>query len=570
MNLILNQLRKDLQRLRVPLALWIVFLASVALPYFDLLSFAGLDDFSWRIYLIYSGFGYFAFCALITASAILEDPVVDTEAFWISRPPRAGTLLAGKACFVAVTVLGPTLLLLTVIFGYHGLWRSLMPAAIEICSTAMLLVSLIAACACLKKDAIQFMAVLLVLLLVTVGLQIVTVVYTDFERPFFDRIGPSSQESKLTTGETETAHIASLLAGVALLSLAVVNQYRTRKTWRSWALLLAAYVASFAVYRYWNIGLIGPSLERGIPAYQLSVKPFVFGIWSDQEPLDAGFRKRWQEYLSRRSHLDVEAMVELQDLPPSYDWKSRITRGETVISGKSEHLSDAWWFRTGSFRHGLPERGLAEVLGADIALLNVTRKSTEWSTIERSSAYSVPILNIKLEDRPPRKPEVVSVKADLAILLYRYEIMLEMPFAEERMEHNGFGLEIERIDHEDGGLSVWVNEYYPSSKLDPKSHHWRGNPYDGWGSGRAPPTRAYVVMNRNRGEAFAKLIRNPKKSSLRGFTVQKGRFATILPKGVDEAWLREATLVVADKLLVGVQEHTIEIEPFEIPAMPNP
>ena len=61
MNLILNQLRKDLQRLRVPLALWIVFLASVALPYFDLLSFAGLDDFSWRIYLIYSGFGYFAF-----------------------------------------------------------------------------------------------------------------------------------------------------------------------------------------------------------------------------------------------------------------------------------------------------------------------------------------------------------------------------------------------------------------------------------------------------------------------------------------------------------------------------
>ena len=561
MNLILNQLRKDILRLRLPLMLWLVFLASVALPYFDLLSFAGLDDFSWRIYLIYSGFGYFAFCALITASAILEDPVVDTEAFWISRPPRAGTLLAGKACFIAVTVLAPTLLLIIVIFGYHGLWGSLFPAAVDICCITIFLVSLTAACACLKKDVIQFMAVLLILLLITVALQAGTL-YAGFERTFIERNLPEEPRERLTTGETETAQITFLLTAVVLLSLVVINQYMTRKAWRSWTLLFLAYLVSYTVYRYWNISFIGPFLKREIPAYRLSIKPLIPGVWPDEAPLEEQLREQWSRQASSPHRFNILGLVQLENLPDGFDWKSRITRGEAATSGNHAFLP-----RFSHFRNGLPEEGLMEAIGADIALLNTSKTSPQWNAIERVNAYGVPILNINPNDGPSRKPAIVSIKADLAILLYRYEIMLEMPFAEERMEHNGFGLEIERIDHEDGAISVCVNEYYPSAKLDPTSYHWRGNPFNGWGSSRGPPKRAYVIVNRDRGEAFAASIATPIRISLRGFTVQKGRFATKLPKGVDEEWLKRATLVVADKLLVGVQEHTIEIEPFEIPAL---
>ena len=46
MRLILNQLGKDTRRLAGAIVLWFLFLVSISLPYFDLLSFAALDDFT--------------------------------------------------------------------------------------------------------------------------------------------------------------------------------------------------------------------------------------------------------------------------------------------------------------------------------------------------------------------------------------------------------------------------------------------------------------------------------------------------------------------------------------------
>ncbi len=112
---------------------------------------------------------------------------------------------------------------------------------------------------------------------------------------------------------------------------------------------------------------------------------------------------------------------------------------------------------------------------------------------------------------------------------------------------------------------VSVNEYFPSFKFNSKSRYWNGNPYNSDPGNRNPPERTYVILNRARGEAFAAALHSPHRSDLFGMTVRSGRFATKLPDGVDQDWLKQAVFVLADKVLVEAREHDFALENIPIP-----
>ena len=126
MNIILAQLKKDIQCQRRPLILWVLCLGTAYIPLAFLslilkfhfpdmskgkemlgfLSLAGLGVAC----LFAAGFGLVLLVPLLVVRIVHEDPLMDTTAFWLTRPVPRAKLLAAKALFIVVLTLPLALL----------------------------------------------------------------------------------------------------------------------------------------------------------------------------------------------------------------------------------------------------------------------------------------------------------------------------------------------------------------------------------------------------------------------------------------------------------------------------
>lgn len=99
MNLTWHIVAKDLARLRIPLAVWVVlFLAEFAVGVrllngspMTLESFEGIQVFDGLLGFLHGVIGFF-----LVAALVFEDPLVGTTAFWTTRPISGGRLLGAK------------------------------------------------------------------------------------------------------------------------------------------------------------------------------------------------------------------------------------------------------------------------------------------------------------------------------------------------------------------------------------------------------------------------------------------------------------------------------------------
>ncbi len=265
MSLTWHIIQKDFRRLLWPLGLWLLLpLAQLALLHRTagqaVQSTAAFESMTylfntWSVLTWMGGF-------ILAAWLVMEDTLAGTQAFWQTRPIKGTRLLAAKA-MGAILMFGilPVLVMVPVwsVGGFSA--RELGLAALEL-SLKQAIFSVVAfAVACVTETSSQFMVRLVgTVVLVPLGLGYCADIFG----------GPMAY---LGDGLAESRY--RLVVGIfSLIPVAMVaHQYVTRRTRRSYALLVAGIALMFAVRFGWQWDL-SPMFRR-FPEENAALNPTV-------------------------------------------------------------------------------------------------------------------------------------------------------------------------------------------------------------------------------------------------------------------------------------------------------
>lgn len=227
MRLIWHIVRKDFRRLWLPLTLWLVLLlAHTALlamkvgPDASTTAYEGLHYLANTCSVIVAVVGF-----ILAAWIVMEDSLVDTSAFWVTRPISGARLLAAKglAAFLLLSVL-PALVLTPVWlvcgFSFREIWLS----AVDLALLQALLSALAFMLAGLTATSGQF-------LVRAIGAAIILPVYLTYVLGRF--AGSKTGISDGVVGSRFWLVLALIIVTPAVL---IAHQFLTRRTLRSAAM----------------------------------------------------------------------------------------------------------------------------------------------------------------------------------------------------------------------------------------------------------------------------------------------------------------------------------------------
>ena len=246
MNLVWHIVKKDFTRLRLPLLLWTcVQLGQIAFSE-RMFSSASLDgewfNGQWAL-LVGLTFLELTVCYIMVAALVLEDPLVGTQMFWVTRPVSGGRLLAAKLVGAAVFfILWPVLVglpwWLYCGFGLHDIG----PAAVQTMELKAVIVVPVLMLAALTGQSSRFLLWSLVACVaVPVGTGLVAYYL------------PKDLPKELITTKV------MLACGVGFVSTCTVIwlQYRSRRLVRSIGVTVAGAVVAVLVGLFWSRDLTG-------------------------------------------------------------------------------------------------------------------------------------------------------------------------------------------------------------------------------------------------------------------------------------------------------------------------
>jgi hypothetical protein len=243
-----NIVAKDLRRLQWILVLWaVIMLAGMGLcaiqerldagTYFSF--YVGAFVFEWVLLPLFS-FG-------LVMGLILDDPVSDVDAFWITRPISGSRLLAAKAATLVLVWLVPVILTLPWWIGHGYGAGQVGRAAWQTLGFQVVAGALALPIAVLSPNAGRFM---MNVILVAAGWFIVAAIFTVLA---------------LLGGEPVPAGIiharACLIAWIWIVATAAITifQFHGRRTRRSLAVVAIAVAAGIGVARWWPWDFTGGS-----------------------------------------------------------------------------------------------------------------------------------------------------------------------------------------------------------------------------------------------------------------------------------------------------------------------
>jgi hypothetical protein len=305
MRLLWHIIKKDARRVRWPLALWIAVMAGryglgallLRGRNFDaggLQRLAADDDWLWRLQIV--------FAYLLAGWIVQEDLLVDTRVFWLTRPISRLRLLGAKLfgvglllCVLPAVVALPWWLAC----GYG--WREVAGAAAETVFWHAVLVSVAVALACLTDEMGQFVLYSFTLALVAGTYAIILVaVKLKWSEAWL---------APLADGVVQTRVWICAVWVLLICGLTVTHQYLTRRTWSSWILLVAGFIAIVGPVQFWSWDLSG--WIRAKPA----TVPVINGV--SVEYIDAQFMPAPAETNGdNRARLDI--VVRLIGVPDRY------------------------------------------------------------------------------------------------------------------------------------------------------------------------------------------------------------------------------------------------------------
>lgn len=244
MSLIWHMAKKDIRRMAVPVAVWIVLIvaptiALVAVPppvegntasainWWPNILQAWIYAFSAVQWLI----GY-----VLAGALVLEDPLTGTTAFWTTRPIANARLLAAK--LLAATVLflvAPALALLPVWVSSGFGAYALLVAAAEFAARCGPIVLVAIAIASVVRTLPQF---LLASLAVTAAFMGITIV-----------LAPLWQDAPMAVRRSRHELVSAAFAP-AIMGIAA-HQFLTRRATRTWVLIGCAIIATGIILLAW-------------------------------------------------------------------------------------------------------------------------------------------------------------------------------------------------------------------------------------------------------------------------------------------------------------------------------
>ena len=301
-----HYLAKDLRRLRLLVALWVLVVAAetilagsgAAAHAQDLRLQEALQILASLLSLL-----KLMLACVIVPLLIQEDPLVGTEAFWLTRPIPRGTLLLSKLSFVGAFMIVPALVAELALMATSGVTtRHLLLAAPEILLKELAWFLFLAVLASLTPNFARFALVGAALLaaLVLLGLTLALVLSSEEVRAEIPVPVPDSSPV-----------VVALLLIIAVSLWVLGHQYRTRKTWRSAALALVGAFLVLLLSDYWP----WPFLKAEEPRLEIRLPQSV--------RLTADIGKTWVSDMfslrrKRRAQKNVAARLRIQGLPAAY------------------------------------------------------------------------------------------------------------------------------------------------------------------------------------------------------------------------------------------------------------
>lgn len=232
--------KKDLFRLRWILALWVaVLVAGLTLTEIQAaLDFENFLPFHIAATVVISGFLPLIVLGLVMG-LLLDDPVIEIDAFWITRPISGGRLLVAKTLGLLVLVVIPIGVLIPFWLSYDYRWDQVVLAVQQTLRSHCIVIALALPFAVMSANGSKFVMNLIIwasgLLLLSLLLQ----------------LGTSGSDTVTDPGLIESK--AWLLTGLWLATTLLVTliQFLRCRSRHSFAVLLFAVVAGFVVAKWY-------------------------------------------------------------------------------------------------------------------------------------------------------------------------------------------------------------------------------------------------------------------------------------------------------------------------------
>lgn len=536
MNVLWNQVKKDVRSIRLLLAVWLVIEVGLAV-----LVGSGVDARFWddrTVYLIDTEHRIVlylatAIFALVAIALVQADRLVGTTVFWLTRPVGRSTLLASKAIVaVAFLVLVP-LALDAIVFFASGvtppdLWQAL---AQQLAGQVLFLLPVLAVAA-LTPNIARFVLVgvlgILAWLVVDAGVRALGL--------------PNRAVGAFVAGE----FAALTLMAIACLIL-IVHQYLTRRTRRSSLVGGAGIAGMLVIFLTWPWPMPASPLPA-VDVRQFDPAAVTIPLGADQLHL--------REY-SITNLLQADATVHY--LPPGFQVRQEDVRTTLRFAGGT-------LVGPGEKRWGYPD-----VLGDHVDLLR--RALGPVRVIYSRPVWSPPSPSLNLLQIPARTIEehgnqAARCKTDILFGVWTDRVAAEVPaHAGARFWYGGFWRG-DIVDVTLTGHGVWMRTRESGVRLR---------------SGDLAPRYGYVLLNRPRGEAivgtatqtFVFWPNYPPVPSAGTFDVRHADvdFSAYYPKDrdltVNQAWLDGATLVIVETALMGTFTRSIDFGDIVLASLPR-
>ena len=526
MNLVIHQLKKDLYRMRVPLALWLalaegpLLLTGWNVQPDDLIA-QQLRDFLFRVFFLFERI----LAMVIVSQTLQQEPTQGVRAFWFTRPLSRGTILGAKGLFILILVAVPVLVQSLALAANGVTARDIALASQQIFLSQLSLVLMVAAVAVLTPSFSRFVIVTVAILFGSVLLS------SFFNYTHFDR------------DASRTILMWALSIGFG--SAVVIHQYLTRRTVSS--IVLLAVGASFYVASayFWPWDFMKPPVHALDPV--LASAEIGLALASDIKVNEESNLRGGAPGRTYRTNLA------LLGLPDGYFAGITETSTELKLPDGTRKTFHHW---ENEGTQDFPSDSIETALSG-ATLLNA------WSEKDPQAKL------FHLDDATWRQygAQPVDVTDTIRLATYKYVIDAELPLAKRaHIERGSEHLEITDILHKPAGLRVILRDRDVNLLFSRKPEKDRTE-------------SVYVLWNRKKGEAMVEkrdywsysggaggILRNqllrasfgPDKND----SDENDSNASTLP--LTEAWLADAVLIRLKETKTGALTKTLHLAAFRL------
>jgi hypothetical protein len=551
MNLAWHIAKTDFRRLRLPLALWVVTIATKIATGFWLLR-GGSDAVEFKDITIagYVCVGLeIALGYLLVALLVHGDPAIGTKAFWLTRPISGGRLFIAKgAGLVAIFGVVPFLISLPWWVACHLTPRELAMAAVEMWVWHAVVVVVSLPIATLTADLARYFMWTLVTIFLTAEVFVFKLI------PAITPVVGVGQDIQATRA------ILGLLVLVVASLTGTVAQFVARKTPRSISILLAGLLATGAVTFFWP--------------WSLFSRPAAAATASAATVPAADLQMRFIEARITRSGKDgtrLMVRVGVEHPPESYRLESLWGQSQWIWpNGGSWGPVKPSWFQS-SF--GGSSQAIAHALGVKPIVVDprweayqeqrnprrpLAKEASPWlfNTTEMDADLDVPT---SLAEKMKLGSSTYVLRADFE--LRRPVVVDEQPLlGVEVLGHGGTRTRIVSVERQKPTWAARIVQQTPS----PFDVNWASQ-FNWW--------QSFAVVNRERGNlGQVSVTRYFGRTRVAGVAVEGARLEVIPPrdyvgegKWVDqENWLEQARLVKFTDQYAGRITRELRVEKFEL------